>query len=76
LQQPHQHVQIRKQGFADVVVWNPGNAAAGLSDLESGGNSACYAWKPPPFCNRYIWPQVPARKSDIDSQRAVGVKIG
>jgi len=37
LQQPHQHVQIRKQGFADVVVWNPGNAAAGLSDLESGG---------------------------------------
>lgn len=37
LQQPHQHVQIRKEGFADVVVWNPGNAAAGLSDLESGG---------------------------------------
>lgn len=37
LQQPHQQVQIRSDGFADVVVWNPGNAAAGLSDLEASG---------------------------------------
>ena len=39
LQQPQQVMQIRSEGFADTVVWNPGaTGAVKLSDLEPEGH--------------------------------------
>jgi glucose-6-phosphate 1-epimerase len=38
LREPHRALRIEKTGFRDVVVWNPGAAAAAtLSDMEPGG---------------------------------------
>ncbi|MFZ6771687.1 D-hexose-6-phosphate mutarotase [Undibacterium sp. SXout7W] len=37
LQQPHQTLRIHARGFADAVIWNPGQSAGKLSDLDSGG---------------------------------------
>lgn len=38
LEQAHQRLEIRQQGFKDAVVWNPGpNAAVKLPDFEFGG---------------------------------------
>jgi len=39
LQQAHQHLHIHTTGFADAVVWNPGqNASLKLNDMEIDGD--------------------------------------
>ena len=38
LREPHRALHIEKTGFRDVVIWNPGAAAAAkLADMEPGG---------------------------------------
>lgn len=39
LQQAHQTLRIHASGFADAVIWNPGQNAGKLNDLESGGEN-------------------------------------
>ena len=39
LRDADRHLDIETTGFEDVVVWNPGSAAASLADMEAGGET-------------------------------------